>query len=69
MSYGNNIRRIRIERGLSQEELAQAVGVTGSAISRWESGQRQPNIEKLKKLSAALGVTVDELLQDRGEEK
>ncbi len=56
------IRRLRRERGLTQEALAQAIGVTPQAISKWETGQTMPDITLLLPLSKELGIVVDLLL-------
>ena len=56
------IRRLRRERGLTQEALAQAVGVSPQAISKWETGQTMPDITLLLPLSKELGIGVDLLL-------
>ena len=56
------IRRLRRERGLTQEALAQAIGVTPQAISKWETGQSMPDITLLLPLSKELGIGVNELL-------
>ena len=56
------IRRLRRERGLTQEALAQAVGVSPQAISKWETGQSLPDITLLLPLSRVLNIGVNELL-------
>ena len=56
------IRRLRRERGLTQEALAQAIGVSPQAISKWETGQTMPDITLLLPLSKELGIGVNELL-------
>ena len=56
------IRRLRREKGLTQEALAQAVGVSPQAISKWETGQTMPDITLLLPLSKELGIGVNELL-------
>ena len=56
------IRRLRREKGLTQEALAQAIGVTPQAISKWETGQTMPDITLLLPLSRELGIGVNELL-------
>ena len=56
------IRRLRRERGLTQEALAQAVGVSPQAISKWETGQTMPDITLLLPISKLLGIGVNELL-------
>lgn len=61
MELGSRIRTLRADRGLTQEELAQALHVTGQAVSKWETGQSAPDIELLPQLSVFFGVTIDEL--------
>lgn len=56
------IRELRVKAGLSQEELGRKVFVTRQAVSRWETGETQPNIETLKLLSALFEVSVNTLL-------
>ena len=63
-----NLKEIRLKRGMTQQELADAVGITQSQIARYESGETQPSLETLRKLAAALDCTLDELI-GRGEEK
>lgn len=64
-AIGERIKEARQERGLSQEELAQIINSTKSAISRYESGKRQPRIEQLKSIAAALNVDVNWLMNGR----
>ena len=59
----NPIRVWREHRGLSASQLAEACGVTGSAISQIESGKRKPSIDTLKAMATALNVDVDDLLR------
>lgn len=54
MSIGSRIRNARQEKGLSQEELAKAIGATKSAISRYEAGKRMPNLGQIQAIAAAL---------------
>lgn len=56
MSIGENIRLHRKEKGLTQEELGELVGISGVAVMRYEKGQREPKQETLLKISKALGV-------------
>lgn len=62
LSVGQNIRRIRLERNLTQEETALHLGVSFQSISKWERGDGYPDIEMLPPLADYLGITVDELL-------
>lgn len=59
---GEFIKNLRIEKGLTQKELAEALNCTDKAISRWETGKGFPDIVFLAPLAKTLGVTVNELL-------
>lgn len=61
MEIGNQIKALRIRRGVTQETLAQALGVTPQAVSKWERNAATPDIELLPAISAYFGVTIDEL--------
>lgn len=62
MTLKERIQSQRNRRGLSQEKLAELVGVSRQAVSRWEVGSAVPDTDKLVPLARALGVSVDELL-------
>lgn len=66
---GKGIAQRRKQAGLSQEELAQRLGVTRQAISRWESGAALPTVDNLAELARVLDASVDELLLLSREEK
>ena len=66
MTLGESIYYYRKKAGLSQEALAEQVGVSRQAVSRWELDDATPEVAKLKTLAEAFGVTVDQLLS--GEE-
>lgn len=57
-----NIRQARKARNWTQEQLAEAVGTTQQTINRWESGNTEPKVSDLKKISSALGITLSFLL-------
>ena len=57
------LRKRRLAMGLSQKELADALGTVQSAISAWESGEKMPRASQLPELAAALHCTIDELYQ------
>lgn len=57
------IRRARIERGLLQTELADALGVDKSTVNHWEKGVSSPRVNKFEDLASALDVPVSELVQ------
>lgn len=62
ISIGENIKKMRNQKGVTQERLAEGLGVTPQAISRWESGAGYPAIEYLPDLAGFFGISVDELL-------
>ena len=65
MTIGKRIALLRKEKGLTQEDLANAMGVSPQAVSKWENDQTCPDISALPKLAGLLEVTVDELLSGR----
>lgn len=62
LTIGKRIGLLRKEKGMTQEELAEHMGISPQAVSKWENDQTCPDISALPKLSKLLGVTVDELL-------
>ena len=66
MTLGQRIQELRKQRGMSQEALGDALGVSRQAVSKWENDINMPDIALLLPLSELLGVTTDELL---GKEK
>lgn len=60
---GELIASLRREQDMKQSELAERIGVTNKAISRWETGRGYPDIETLPKLAEALNISIPELLQ------
>ena len=62
MEFGQKLQELRKSRGITQEELAQSLYVSRTAISKWESGRGYPNIDSLRAISKFFSVTVDELL-------
>lgn len=61
MEIGNQIRQLRLRRGITQEAMAQHFGITAQAVSKWERGAATPDIAMLPGISAYFGVTIDEL--------
>lgn len=64
MIFADKLIRLRKKNGWSQEELAEKLNVSRQAVSKWESAQTVPELEKLLQLSALFGVTTDYLLKD-----
>lgn len=62
MEFNEKLQFLRNKRGLTQEELAEEILVSRTAISKWESGRGYPNIESLKLLSKFFSVSIDDLL-------
>lgn len=58
------LKEIRTQRGLSQEALAELVGVSRQTVSKWETGTVQPSAENLTRLSRAFQISVDAFLND-----
>lgn len=62
MDLGTTIARLRIQQGLSQGDLAEALEVSRQSVSKWETNASTPDLDKLVKLSRFFGVTLDELV-------
>ena len=62
MEFGEKLQELRHSRGLTQEELAEALYVSRTAVSKWESGRGTLSIDSLKQLSKFFSVSIDELL-------
>ncbi|MEE0884616.1 MAG: helix-turn-helix transcriptional regulator [Faecalimonas sp.] len=62
MEFHEKLQELRKGRGLTQEELADALYVSRTAISKWESGRGYPSIDSLKEISNYFSVTIDDLL-------
>lgn len=63
-----NLKKYRKQKGLSQADVAQLLGIAQNSYSRYENGSRQPDIEMLQKLASLYGCTVDDLLSDKPQE-
>ena len=62
MEFNQKLQELRKQKGLTQEDLAEKLYVSRTAISKWESGRGYPNIESLRAISKFFSVTLDELL-------
>lgn len=62
MEFNEKLRNLRKQKGITQEELAEKLFVSRTAVSKWESGKGYPSIDSLKMISKFYSVTVDELL-------
>lgn len=63
----SNLKRVRLEKGLTQNDVAAKLGISRQAVSRWENGAAYPDIDNLTLLSEIYGVSVDELLGKKAE--
>lgn len=61
MEMGKEIRRLRTDRGLTQEALAEALNVTAQSVSKWECGTSVPDVQLLPEIAVFFGVSIDEL--------
>ena len=57
--FGDNIKRLRKNKGLKQQEIADILGVKRNTYSDWENGKCKPNYEKLEKIADFFGVSLD----------
>lgn len=62
VKQGDYLRRLRAENGLSQEKLAEKLGVSRQSVSKWEQGYAVPDTDNMMKLSKLYGVSVDDIL-------
>jgi len=63
MNIADRIQNLRRTKGMSQEQLADAIGVSRQAVSKWESEQAMPDLEKIVIMSEVFDVTTDYLLK------
>jgi transcriptional regulator with XRE-family HTH domain len=63
MTFHDKLRQCRKESGLSQEDIAEKLHVSRQAVSKWERGINEPDIETIVRLSDLYGVTIDQLLR------
>ena len=64
MSFGDKLKQLRLDAGLTQDALAAKIGVQKQTISRYENSEREPNIRTAKRIADALGVSLEELALD-----
>ena len=69
MTIGQKITQMRVNKGISQELLAEKISVSRQSVSKWEIGEAIPQIDKILMLCDFFGITADELLRDTVEIK
>lgn len=68
MTTGENIKRIRKEKGLTQKELGELCGINEANIRKYENGKQNPKIETIRRIANALGVPLNDLMPDSFEQ-
>ena len=68
-TFGNMVAALRKKKGMTQLELAEKMGVTDKAVSKWERDLSFPDVNTIPKLAEIFNVTVDELIQAKSKEK
>ena len=68
-NFGNYIFKKRQETKMSQSQLADILGITNKAVSKWENGKAKPTTNTLRKMAALWQIPIDELLKLKGDEK
>ena len=69
MEIGEKIRKLRTDAGMTQDDLASRLGVTRTAVSKWETGKGWPGVDSLKLIANECGVTIDALVSDEDVEQ
>lgn len=67
MAISKNIKRLRMDRDWTQEQLAEKVGVTRSTVTQWETGWSKPRMGAVEKLAAVFGVSTSDMVNDQSE--
>lgn len=67
MSFSKRLAAVRKERGLTQQQMSEVIGIHLSQVKRYESGDTQPSLEVLRKIALALNISADVLLFDEDE--
>ena len=63
--FGKRLKELRISKGLSQQKLGEELGFCNQTISFWESGNREPDLDTLVKISHYFDVSIEELLEEQ----
>lgn len=68
-NFGDNLKRFRVEKNFSQQELADAIGMHSTHLSRYERNLTAPSIEVVKKIAEVLGISIDTLIYGQQDER
>lgn len=68
MKIGDNIKKLRVDKGLTQKDLANLLNVTSQAVSKWEKNDSEPDIATIVRISNIFGVSTDDLLNPKNDE-
>ncbi len=63
--FGKNLKELRLEKGLSQRELGDVFGVCNQTISAWESGKKEPDLDRVVEIAKFFEVSIDYLLDEK----
>jgi len=69
MNIGNNIKKLRLRKNLKQSQIAEKLGITCQAVSKWENNVNAPDINLLPDIARLLGVSIDTLFSDSIDDK
>lgn len=64
MNFAKNLKKLRQDNNLSQEDIAEKLNTSYKTVSHWETGYSEPSLTQLEKLSKIFDVTIDELIKD-----
>ena len=64
MTFSENLKQIRINKGFSQKEIAERLGVSQPSYAQYENGKRNPKLETVRKIADALGIYISDLVVD-----
>ena len=68
MKFQDKLQILRKEKVMTQEKLAEKIGISRQAVAKWESGQSNPDFDKTISLSNLFGISIDKLIKDYDDE-
>lgn len=69
MTFAENLKMLRKQAGMSQEQLAEKLGVSRQAVTKWETGAGIPDIENIMAISMLFDISIDDLLSNERDSK